>query len=271
MRRNVSRRRCRGRSHDHQHDDLPYPTCGPLRPGGPDPLGRLADLTYRHRLATVLAWLAALGIAVVLAGAFGGEFKADYSAPGSDSSAAQQLLEDEFPAQSPATPSTSSSGRAGRRPTRPSAPTVQGAARRPGGRSRTSSASMTRTRPRGSISPDGRTLVAHARLDVVNPPDMPVADSERMLELADGRVPARTLQVALGGQTVQQAEQGEIGSEGLGIAAAALILLVTFGSVVAAGLPIIVAVAGLAVSSTLTTVADLASSTRPTGPPRSPR
>src|SRR3954449_11557141 len=64
------------------------------------PLGRLADLAYRHRLLTVVGWLAALAVSVVLAGAVGGEFKADYSAPGSDSSAAQQLLEDEFPAQS---------------------------------------------------------------------------------------------------------------------------------------------------------------------------
>ena len=80
---------------------------------------------------------------------------------------------------------------------------------------------------------------------------MPVADSERMLEIADdARRPG--LDVALGGQTVQQAEQGEIGSEGLGLAAAAVILLLTFGSVVAAGLPILVAVAGLAVSGTLT-------------------
>ena len=79
------------------------PTGAPRVPGRLDqvgPLGRLADLTYRHRLLTVVAWVAALGLAVVLAGAVGGEFKADYSAPGSDSSAAQQLLEDEFPAQS---------------------------------------------------------------------------------------------------------------------------------------------------------------------------
>src|SRR3954452_18458972 len=67
---------------------------------GAGPLGRLADLAYRHRLLTVVGWLAALGVAVVMAGAVGGEFKADYSAPGPDSSAAQQLLDDEFPAQS---------------------------------------------------------------------------------------------------------------------------------------------------------------------------
>ena len=58
--------------------------------------------------------------------------------------------------------------------------------------------------------------------------------------------------MALGGQSIQQAEQGAIGSEVLGITAAAIILLLTFGSVVAAGLPILVAIAGLAVCSMLT-------------------
>ena len=98
---------------------------------------------------------------------------------------------------------------------------------------------------------------------------MPVEDSQRLIDLADA-ASANGVQVSLGGQTIEQAEQGAIGSEGIGIAAAAIILLLTFGSVVAAGLPIVVAVAGLAVSSTLTTVL-IPSSTRPTGRPRSRR
>ena len=60
------------------------------------PLGRLAGVMFRRRGRTVLTWVAALLIAVALASAFGGEFKADYSAPGSDSGQAQQLLEDRF-------------------------------------------------------------------------------------------------------------------------------------------------------------------------------
>ena len=95
--------------------------------------------------------------------------------------------------------------------------------------------------------------MAHLRLDVENPVDMPKEDSEKLLDLANG-ASADGFQVAVGGQSIAQAEQGEIGSEGLGLAAAAIILLLMFGSVVAAGLPILVAVAGLAVSSTLTTV-----------------
>jgi RND superfamily putative drug exporter len=215
------------------------------------PLGRHADLTFRHRLLTVVAWVAALGMAVVLAGAFGGEFKADYSAPGSDSSAAQQLLEDEFPAQSGDTvdvvvtseqPVTDAAVKAD----------VTALLAKIGAVPHVESVDDPYAAP-GSIAADGRTLVARVRLDVVNAPDMPVEDSQRMLDVA-AATSTGGLQVALGGQTIQQAEQGDIGSEGIGLAAAALILLVTFGSVVAAGLPIIVAVAGLAVSSTLTTV-----------------
>jgi RND superfamily putative drug exporter len=230
-------------------------TTRPVRPSTaverPGPLGRLADLTYRHRLLTVLAWVAALALSVVLAGAFGGEFKADYSAPGSDSSAAQTLLEDEFPAQSGDTVDVV---------VRTAGPATTAAVRTDVRALLTKLAAVPHVvgiddpyASPGGVSPDGRTVVAHARLDVVNPPDMPVADSQRMLDVADA-ASRPGLTVALGGQTIQQAEQGAIGSEGLGLAAAAIILLVTFGSVVAAGLPILVAVAGLAVSSTLTTL-----------------
>ncbi len=217
----------------------------------PGPLGRLADLAYRHRLLTVSAWVAALGLAVVFAGAFGGEFRADYSAPGSDSSAAQQLLEDEFPAQSGDTVDVVVT--AEQPVTDPAvrdrvADLLAGLAGVPHVESVDDPYAAG-----GSIAPDGRTLVARARLDVVNPPDMPVADSQRMLDIATA-ASTDGLSVSLGGQTIEQAEQGEIGSEGIGLAAAALILLVTFGSVVAAGLPIIVALAGLAVSATLTTL-----------------
>jgi RND superfamily putative drug exporter len=230
-------------------------TTRPVRPSAaverPGPLGRLADLTYRHRLLTVLAWVAALGLSIVLAGAFGGEFKADYSAPGSDSSAAQTLLEDEFPAQSGDTVDVV---------VRTAGPATTAAVRTDVRALLTKLAAVPHVvgiddpyASPGGVSPDGRTVVAHARLDVVNPPDMPVEDSQRMLDVADA-ASRPGLTVALGGQTIQQAEQGAIGSEGLGLAAAAIILLVTFGSVVAAGLPILVAVAGLAVSSTLTTL-----------------
>ena len=102
----------------------------------------------------------------------------------------------------------------------------------------------------GSIAPDGRTLVARVYLDVINPNDMPVEDTERLLAAADGGR-ARRAGVALGGRAVQLAEANQSGSELIGLLAAAVILLIMFGSVVAAGLPLAMAIGGLAVSSGL--------------------
>jgi RND superfamily putative drug exporter len=206
---------------------------------------------FRRRGRTVLAWLAALLIAVGLASVFGGEFKADYSATGSDSGRAQQLLEDRFPSEAGATVDVVIHAEAGAQD-----PTVEADVRKVlaelAAVPHVVSIDDPFTTP-GSVSPDGTTILTHARLDVVNPPDMPVEDTDDMLQVAD-RASQQGLEVSLGGQTVQQAEQGDIGSEMIGLIAAAIILLLMFGSVVAAGLPILVAVAGLAVSSTLTTV-----------------
>jgi RND superfamily putative drug exporter len=211
------------------------------------PLGRLGRFAYRNRGKTVLAWVAALALSAGLSMAFGGEFFADYSAPGSDSSKAQQLLEDKFPAQSGDTVDVVVRAEGGADAAKPAVTALLADL---GAVPHVSSIENPYETP-GGISPDGRTLVSHIKLDVVNPVDMPVADSERMLKIADDATTS-DFEVALGGQSVTNAEATEIGSEGLGIGAAALILLITFGTIVAAGLPIIVAIAGLAVSSMLT-------------------
>ena len=211
------------------------------------PLGRLARLTYRNRGRTVLLWLAALMLAVGLSAAFGGDFAADYSAPGSDSKAAQDLLRERFPTQSGEVVDVVVRAEGGVASARGDVQTLLADLEAV---PHVASVDDPFTAP-GGVSPDGGTLVAHLRLDVTNPNDMPVADTERLLAVAD-TADRPGLDVALGGQAVQLAEQGEIGSEMLGLLAAAVILLLTFGSVVAAGLPILTAVAGLAVSSTLT-------------------
>src|SRR4029453_716277 len=69
----------------------------------PGPLGRLGRVAYRRRGRGSPLWVAALATAAWLSVAFAGDFQADYSAPGSDSRAALDLLEQRFPAQSGAT------------------------------------------------------------------------------------------------------------------------------------------------------------------------
>jgi RND superfamily putative drug exporter len=219
------------------------------QPPPPGPLGRLARFSFRHRGRIVLVWLAALIVAAGLSTAFAGEFKADYSAPGADSTIAQNLLKERFPAASGDTVDvvvrTTAAVTHADNKTRVAAllsklqavPHVANA-----GDPFTEA---------GGISADGRTALTQMHLDVVNPNDMPLTDSKLIIALAD-KASGDGLQVYLGGQSIEQAQQGAIGSEGIGLLAAIIILLIMFGSVVAAGLPVIVAIAGLAVSSMLT-------------------
>ena len=227
----------------HVHDNSPPTTA---RPG---PLGRLARVAYRRRGRVVLGWIAALAIAIGLSAAFAGDFNADYSTPGSDSKQAQDLLENRFPAQSGDTVDV-----VVRANDAATSPDVKSDVTQLLGELRSLPHVATIDDPYttpGSISQDGQTLIARLNLDVVNPVDMPVGDTQKLLDAADA-AEHPGLDIALDGQTIQQAEQGEIGSEAIALVIAALILLVTFGTIVAAGLPLGVALAGLAVSGTLT-------------------
>jgi putative drug exporter of the RND superfamily len=216
------------------------------------PLGRLAGWAYRRRATMLVIWLVAVAAAVGISTGFAGEFSADYSTPGSDSRAARELLEQRFPALA---------GESIGVVVHADADVTSTAVRE---RVDTLLAQLA-TVPHvtgidspyadpGSVSADGRTAVAQVRLDVATPDAMPVEDTRRMLTLADDADGAG-VEITLSGEAVRAAEAGEIGSEALGFAAAALILLVTFGSLVAAGLPLAIAATGLAVSSMLVPVA----------------
>ncbi|MED7947860.1 MMPL family transporter [Streptomyces sp. BE303] len=220
---------------------------GESRPHRPGPLGRIAGWSFRNRGRTVLLWLLAAGAAFGLSAGLGAKYSADYSAPGSDSKQAQQLLTRDFPGLGGESISL--------------VLTTDGSVTDTATRDRVKDL-LTRMAevphvsgiddpygPRGKVSADGRTALGQIHLDVAVAPDMPKADTQRLLDLA--RTVDGDLRVHLGGMTVQQAEQGAIGSEAIGIAAAAVILVITFGSVVAAGLPMLTALGGLAVSTTL--------------------
>jgi len=216
------------------------------------PLGRLARTAYRRRGTTVVVWLVALAAAMGLSAVFSADFSADYSTPGSDSRAARELLEQRFPAQAGETIGVVVHADAGVG-TQAVRDRVDGMLARLGAVPHVTGVDSPYAAP-GSISADGHTAVAALRLDVATPDDMPKADTLRLLDLAE-EADGDGLTVALSGEAVRAAQQGQIGSEALGFAAAAVILLVTFGSLVAAGLPLIIAITGLAVSSVLIPVA----------------
>ena len=225
------------------HDDRRGSPDAP-RPG---PLGRLAGLAYRRRGTVLLAWVVALAIAFALSAAFGGKFANDSSPPGSDSTQAQLLLNERFPTQSGDTvPVVVRADNVNDAGVRSAVKALLGELQRVPHVTSVEDPYATK----GAITPDGRTLVARAYLDVTNPNDMPKGDTKKLLAAAHA-AERDGLNIALGGRSVQTAEANQSGSEMIGLLAAAVILLIMFGSVVAAGLPLAMAIGGLAVSSSL--------------------
>src|SRR5690606_6392006 len=172
----------------------------------------------------------------VLAGAAGGDTGTDFTVPGSDSAEAVALLQERFPEYAGGTVDVVY--------TSPDGVTDPGTAARidelAAGLAEVDHVVATEL---GPVAPDGSTGMLRVRF-AQDAQSVPAESVERVMDLA-GEVERDGLQVELGGYPIEQVEQGEAGSESVGLLAALVILLVAFGSALAAGLPL--AVAGLAV------------------------
>jgi RND superfamily putative drug exporter len=201
-------------------------------------LGRVAAWCYARRRRVVAVWAALLITASIAAAVGGGEHRVDFSMPGSDSSRALGVLRDELPSLAGGTVDVVY--RAGD----VRAPAIASRVERLASDIRAVD-HVAGVTP-GPVSADGRTALLAVHLDVAAE-KMPVSDTESILALA--RAASRDgLRVEAGGFAVMNAEGKEAGSEGVGLLAAAVILLLAFGSVLAMGLPIAVAVFALGVA-----------------------
>ena len=79
--------------------------------------------------------------------------------------------------------------------------------------------------------------------------DLPDSTGTRLIDLAR-QASGDGLTVALGGGPIRMAEGGS-GPQGFGLLGAAIVLLIAFGSIVAAGLPLVIALFGLGISASL--------------------
>ncbi len=100
----------------------------------------------------------------------------------------------------------------------------------------------------GSVSPDGRVAIIRLQYPLVD--QLTLNDLEQLKDLvAEGRVDS-PLQIEMTGQLFLEFEEAESGlGEMAGVVIAAIILLVAFGSLVAMGLPIGMALFGLAIGT----------------------
>ena len=202
-------------------------------------LAKLADLAYRRRGRMVLAWIAAAVVIIGVGSSLAGEYSADYNTPGSESKAASDLTEERFGGYSGQEIYVVWKDEDG--------------ARSPAARENidaflaeaTQVDHVERQTPI-RVSDDG--TIAATTLPLTVPGwDVPKEDGEKLIAAAE-RNSVDGLEIKLGGDPIYQAQEAA-SPEGLGFLGAAIVLLIAFGSVVAAGLPLVIALVGLGISS----------------------
>ena len=100
--------------------------------------------------------------------------------------------------------------------------------------------------PSGAVQVSSNRMTAFATVNYDKPANLLATDAGKPLldEVKAVHVPG--LQVAAGGQVIEQAEGFSVGpATAVGVVAALFILLITFGSLAAAGMPLITAGLGL--------------------------
>ena len=208
-------------------------------------LGRLARWCVEHRRRVLVAWIVAVVGVVALGRVAGGEYTNSFKLPDVESQRAFDLLKARFPTRAGDSAQVVVSARAGVRDPAVQARTEQllgRIARLPD----VSGVISPYDAPDRAISPDGRIAFATVQYDR-RARDVSSSGVDRLVADVEGAsTPA--VRFEAGGNVVQQAERPKLpASELFGLLAAMVILLLSFGSVIAMGLPIITALFALGV------------------------
>ena len=213
-------------------------------------LGRAA---YRRRLAVLLGWLTLLGVVAAVAFTLQKGFDENFSLPGTESQEALDSLNRTFPQVSGTTAQVVV--------VTPEGGTVRSAAVRDA-----IEISVQRleqidqvdrvTSPfdkytNGAISDDDRAAITSVGLNVDQPDIAPStyaaldAETKRLQSVIPGS------QVSAGGEAYGNEPPGVTPTEGIGVLVALLVLLLTLGSLRAAGMPLLTAILGVALTMLL--------------------
>ncbi|GIH65094.1 MMPL family transporter [Microbispora siamensis] len=198
-------------------------------------LYRLGRFSFRRRGRVVAVWLLLLVVLGLAAAAFHGPTGDKFAMPGTESQRALDALAKEFPQASGATGTIVVAAPQGRKLDAAAvAPVVKEAAAVPG-----VVAAMDPFRV-GSVSADGRYALVQVQFDRGL---KDVTEAQRAAYLKAGSSVAG-LRVEHGGEILNAAPEVG-GSEGIGVVIAAVVLIVTFGSLVAAGMTLLNALIGV--------------------------
>ncbi|MFC4056894.1 MMPL family transporter [Planomonospora corallina] len=204
-------------------------------------LYRLGRASFRHRRMVLALWLAVLAALGGSAAAFMGSMASNFSMPGTEAQRALDTLAEQFPQASGAAGTIVVAAPEGRQLTSgQDAATVQALVKE----ASTLPGVLAALDPfqTKAFSPDGRYALIQVQFATRGDE---VTDAQREAYAKVGKAAEGTdLKVAAGGE-VMTAEP-EIGStEALGVAVAAVVLVITFGSLVAAGMTLLNALIGV--------------------------
>jgi putative drug exporter of the RND superfamily len=208
---------------------------------------RFASWITGHRKTVLAVWIVGLVGMGILASSVGSNFSEEFSLPSSDSKDALDLLENRFPAQAGDTVQIVYKSEAG-----VESPTVkdkmEGVFAAVGALPHVSEVSSPYEKGgAGAVSGNGEIAYATAQFNVTTD-KLNDGEVKKIMDTAHG-AGGEGLQVEVGGSPAEEVrgEEEESSTEGIGVLAAIVVLLISFGSVVAMGLPILTALFALGV------------------------
>jgi RND superfamily putative drug exporter len=214
-------------------------------------LERVARWSYRRRWTMLGIWLAALVGSGFLASSIGGDYTTDFSLPGAESQEAYDLLLDRFPAFAGDTADIVFEAEDG-----VTDPQVQSSLEALFAELSELDHVLAVESPYAEegarqIAPDGQIGFATVRFENLNQEPVPIEVVDELKALSeDAEEPG--LSIEPGGSAVVWSEFEEPGgAESIGFLAAIIILLVTFGSILAMLLPIMMALFGIGIGLSL--------------------
>ncbi len=204
-------------------------------------LAKLADVAYRRRRRVVFAWIAAMVVLIGVGSSLAGEYQADYDTPASESKAASDLTEERFDGYSGQEVFVVAKDENGFSSPAEAEQQLQGFF--------AEAEKVNHVDPHVTplrISED-QTIVSTTMPLTAPGWEIEKEDGEKLVAAAEDNS-GNGLEIELGGDPIYRAQEG--GSpEGYGLLGGAIVLLIAFGSVVAAGLPLAIALVGLGISS----------------------
>ena len=205
-------------------------------------LYRLGGWAFEHRWRVVAIWVTVLVAVFASAAAFGGKTNDKFSVPGTESQQAQELLEQKYPAASGTYARLVFAAPEGEKLTDAENKAAVEASLAKASQAQDVSG-VTSPYETKAITQDGRVGFA----DVIYPVPADKIDDQARDELEASATPAEEagLQTEFGGGLVT--DESHANSESLGMMVGFLVLAITLGSLLAAGLPLLTAIIGVGI------------------------